>query len=1219
MTPKRVPPPLPPKPKVPILITQDSNDEIKIEGDNIQISSPQPPSKLRRKNPNLTAQLSLDTLNLKKMNNLHVYGDNGCSPSDQEIKSAGFVSDSGKPVIGRRASSPGIDVFQPCDAVIAKLPKKKSLPSRTNKRNTNTFTSLDELSAPTEKFSELKPSTKDNASTGKGFRRPWQAAKELNAKIGSSLSKDKSVSQNLLLDKREIFLENGVSILDISPRDIARHFAGIHSELFQQIRRSEFESMAWSGPEKMQKSSNIVAMTQHFNKIVFWVCREILDACVLKRRFQKICHFIGVAKHSYELRDFHGLRSIIAGLQSTPVHRLERTWAMIGRREKAVFDKLCELFSPVTNSDGYRKRLLHCKTPVVPYIEALKKEIRENRSFYIKERQLQIELLLDNIQRLQNTSIYNVDVNPILYETIQNFKYDPETHSVVEESLYWASYQLEPKSSPTSITMNQSITSPKKSINHVSPTSSQSPRKLSSPTTDASFVSKTPTLSKISGGESHKDLLGHSSNIELHQLRRKSLSTGVLLLPKQSSSSEDADLLRFNSQEKEVMQLIPSHSDMYRICAIDDNDNTEEIMFSSENISADSIEVEIERKYSSPTVLKAMNMNLNDEKSDIYSDIDTQEPPHQESFATMEKGKSRTLPNPKKSSLFSMSSTTSQSAAIDSDNISSFGDKEISEVSLVTFDVKSTTLPNPPKKLPSEGKSSQKSISFSIESKEHLYSSEIKERVPSQFVITDLDSDFADENIKELDFVDIPTPQPSKKWPFFKSNTNAISPTQNKRPLQSEEFKRQLLHQTERIFKAKRNSNNTPQIDTERPLQSEEFKRQLRQQTEKRREKLEKTNKLATLAKNVLSVKISGKQSLQNNSTPNISSPLSGSSTLSMKETPTFAKSPEPSSASSTSPNKYTDVTLHRPSQLKSQHRKQTSDSETSTKNRTSVISNVSTDQKVLIKAVSNNKITPRQRSYTDSNNSSNHSLPRIPTLQTPEKEIEYEKNHHQLKKQMVLQAILRKKEIEVNFSDRSTTKKRKRKWEQVWAIFEGNCIKFYPYDGANVIFDTNSRSKNSSFENEQEESVVNKSNNLSTAKKALAKSLDLLSSPKNRLIGSSSNDNNSTQEIASPTHKLNVQQSNNQQKPKTMSKGKFIPNEVGTLILTSTTTIEVVSNATTKEQNVFRIFSSIIGSTESISTLLQASTNAEMNRWVSAIQAELDSIYRAEDFDLFD
>ena len=55
---------------------------------------------------------------------------------------------------------------------------------------------------------------------------------------------------------------------------------------------------------------------------------DILDSSNAKRRLNKICQFIRIAKHSRDIRNYNGLKCILSGLQSSAIHRLDRTWSV---------------------------------------------------------------------------------------------------------------------------------------------------------------------------------------------------------------------------------------------------------------------------------------------------------------------------------------------------------------------------------------------------------------------------------------------------------------------------------------------------------------------------------------------------------------------------------------------------------------------------------------------------------------------------------------------------------------------------------------------------------------------------------------------------------------------------------------------------------------------------------------------------------------------------
>ena len=60
--------------------------------------------------------------------------------------------------------------------------------------------------------------------------------------------------------------------------------------------------------------------------------------------------------------------SIIAGLESTPVHRLRRTWDTLNQRTLATKQALYDLMSPHRNFGAYRDAIRSIGPPCVPFI-----------------------------------------------------------------------------------------------------------------------------------------------------------------------------------------------------------------------------------------------------------------------------------------------------------------------------------------------------------------------------------------------------------------------------------------------------------------------------------------------------------------------------------------------------------------------------------------------------------------------------------------------------------------------------------------------------------------------------------------------------------------------------------------------------------------------------------------------------------------------------------
>lgn len=75
---------------------------------------------------------------------------------------------------------------------------------------------------------------------------------------------------------------------------------------------------------------------------------HILICTEAKERADRIVHLLDVVDALLELRSFHAVMLIVMALQSTPVHRLKQTWALVGKLPYSSPGKLCD-FVPLTS------------------------------------------------------------------------------------------------------------------------------------------------------------------------------------------------------------------------------------------------------------------------------------------------------------------------------------------------------------------------------------------------------------------------------------------------------------------------------------------------------------------------------------------------------------------------------------------------------------------------------------------------------------------------------------------------------------------------------------------------------------------------------------------------------------------------------------------------------------------------------------------------------
>ena len=79
------------------------------------------------------------------------------------------------------------------------------------------------------------------------------------------------------------------------------------------------------------------------------------------------------------MNDFNGAKSIISGMENSPVYRLKETWAVqktiikddlqtASKNDLQLFEKISEILSPNDNCLNYRRRIKKCRPPVVPFL-----------------------------------------------------------------------------------------------------------------------------------------------------------------------------------------------------------------------------------------------------------------------------------------------------------------------------------------------------------------------------------------------------------------------------------------------------------------------------------------------------------------------------------------------------------------------------------------------------------------------------------------------------------------------------------------------------------------------------------------------------------------------------------------------------------------------------------------------------------------------------------
>ncbi|XP_042101626.1 ras-specific guanine nucleotide-releasing factor RalGPS1 isoform X4 [Ovis aries] len=294
--------------------------------------------------------------------------------------------------------------------------------------------------------------------------------------------------------------------------------------VFKAIQPEELASCGWSKKEKHSLAPNVVAFTRRFNQVSFWVVREILTAQTLKIRAEILSHFVKIAKKLLELNNLHSLMSVVSALQSAPIFRLTKTWALLNRKDKTTFEKLDYLMSKEDNYKRTREYIRSLKmVPSIPYLGIYLLDLIYIDSAYPasgsimenEQRSNQMNNILRIIADLQVSCSYDhLTTLPHVQKYLKSVRYIEELQKFVEDDNYKLSLRIEPgSSSPRLVSSKEDLAGPS--------SGSSSARFSRRPTCpDASVAGSLPTPPVPRHRKSHS--LGNNMMCQLSVVESKS-------------------------------------------------------------------------------------------------------------------------------------------------------------------------------------------------------------------------------------------------------------------------------------------------------------------------------------------------------------------------------------------------------------------------------------------------------------------------------------------------------------------------------------------------------------------------------------------------------------------------------------------------------------------------------------------------------------------------
>ncbi|CAN9514601.1 unnamed protein product [Ophioblennius macclurei] len=177
-------------------------------------------------------------------------------------------------------------------------------------------------------------------------------------------------------DAQDLLREAQISLLQLSTVEVATQLSMRAFELFCAIEPTEYIDDLFKLRSKTG-SASLKRFEEAINHETFWVATEVTREPNQLKRMKTVKHFIKIALHCRECKNFNSMFAIISGLNLAPVSRLRGTWEKLPSKYEKLFGDLQDLFDPSRNMAKYRNVLnnQNLQPPIIPLFPVIKKDL----------------------------------------------------------------------------------------------------------------------------------------------------------------------------------------------------------------------------------------------------------------------------------------------------------------------------------------------------------------------------------------------------------------------------------------------------------------------------------------------------------------------------------------------------------------------------------------------------------------------------------------------------------------------------------------------------------------------------------------------------------------------------------------------------------------------------------------------------------------------------
>ncbi|WVN89053.1 uncharacterized protein L203_104269 [Cryptococcus depauperatus CBS 7841] len=153
-----------------------------------------------------------------------------------------------------------------------------------------------------------------------------------------------------------------INITEFDVLELARQLTIIVSKIFRQVLP---EDLLMTGKKTIPE---LKALSTHSNQVTGWVADSVLNERDAKKRATLLKYFIKLADKCLMINNFFTLFAVLAGLNSSTILRLKKTWGALSAKYHIMIERLRTIIEHTKNHATYRSRLRDASSPCLPFL-----------------------------------------------------------------------------------------------------------------------------------------------------------------------------------------------------------------------------------------------------------------------------------------------------------------------------------------------------------------------------------------------------------------------------------------------------------------------------------------------------------------------------------------------------------------------------------------------------------------------------------------------------------------------------------------------------------------------------------------------------------------------------------------------------------------------------------------------------------------------------------